>query len=118
MEACRHVAVKRFLITALLLCGGSAFADCGGGPGQGICTDVRITLLYIDANYDAYVTVSGNTSALPCSADGGLLKLQAGSVNFKAVYATLLGVHLSSRNVNIRLSPSAPQCTITYVTVP
>lgn len=110
--------LKRLALCASLLAAMPIWADCGGGPGEGRCTDVRITLLYIDANYDAYISVSGNIAQLPCTPDGTLLKLPASSTNFKATYATLMAAHMTSRNVNVRLSPSAQQCTIAWVSVP
>jgi hypothetical protein len=123
MQNLRFAVTRRLLILFLTGYVASAAADCGGAPGQGICTNVRITNLYIMANTaDAYITVDGNISALPCTPDGGyLLLLPGASVNFKAVYGTLLAAHLTSRSVNVRvLAGPAPQllCTIAYVVVP
>ena len=113
------VALRHALLASLLIGSGAAWAECSGATiDQASCVDVRITLLYVDANTDAYITVSGNTNLLPCTASGGFLKLSSGSANFKPVYALLLAAHLSSRIVNVRLAPIASACTITYVTLP
>jgi hypothetical protein len=112
-----NLCVKVFLTGTVAFAAGSASAECGGTVSQAVCTDVRITLLYIDANYDAYISVSANAAALPCSANGNLLKLPSASANFKAVYATLLAAQLTDRALNVRLD-SSPQCTITYVSMP
>jgi hypothetical protein len=108
----------RTLCASLLFIAAAAKADCGGTLDQANCLDVRTTLVYIDANEDAYITVSGNAGALPCTAPSGLLKLPKTAANFKAVYATLLAAHLASRPVNVRLAPIASVCSIVYVSVP
>jgi hypothetical protein len=107
-----------FVFTCLLFFTSPAKADCGGSLQSAYCSDVRITLLYVDANYHAYITINGNISALPCTAGGGLLKLPNDSANFKALYATLLAAHLTTRALNVRLAPIASECTITYVSLP
>ena len=95
------------LLGSLLTWAAGSYADCGGVPGQGICTDVRVTLLYVDPNA-AYIQVSGNVAALPCNAAGGLIKLPANTAaNFKAMYATLLAAQLADRLVNVRVETTA-----------
>jgi hypothetical protein len=59
-----------FVFTCLLFFTSPAKADCGGSLQSAYCSDVRITLLYVDANYHAYITINGNISALPCTAGG------------------------------------------------
>jgi hypothetical protein len=95
-----------------------AYADCGGTPSYGACNNVKITLLYIDANYDAWLSVSGNLANAPCTPNSNLIQLPRSSANFKEVYATLLAAHLSDRMIDVRLAPNAPLCAIAYVTMP
>jgi hypothetical protein len=105
------------LLGFLLTWAAGSNAECGGAPGQGICSDVRVTLLYIDPNA-AYIQVSGNVSLLPCTAAGGLITLPANTAaNFKAMYATLLAAQLADRLVNVRVE-NTTNCQIAYVTVP
>jgi hypothetical protein len=73
------------------LMAGSARADCGSTPPGGYCAGVRVTLLYIDANSNAYLTVAGNMAALPCTLDDGLIRVLGASVNFKPVVCNALG---------------------------
>jgi hypothetical protein len=93
----------------------ASFAACGGTPGQGICENVKIELLYVDRT-DAYLKVSGNMTALPCVLTGNLIRLVSGS-NFNSIYATLLAAHLADRAVNVRMA-STDECTIAYVSLP
>jgi hypothetical protein len=97
-----------------------AYADCGGAPGYGACDNVQITLLYIDANYDAWLSVSGNLANAPCNSNASpnLIQLPHSSANFKEVYATLLAAHISDRMISVRLAPNAPLCAVAYVTMP
>jgi len=94
-----------------------AWAECGGVPGQGICSNVKVTLLYVDPS-NAYIQVSGNVNLLPCTAAGGLIKFPANTAaNFKAMYATLLAAQLADRLVNVRVE-NLTDCQIAYVTMP
>lgn len=115
-----HVSIRSrlhiCLFGFLLVWASGSYADCGGVPGQGICENVKITLLYIDTN-DAYVRVTGNMAALPCNPAGNLIKLTYGSGNFNAIYASLLAAHLADRAVNVRVA-NTTDCTIGYVSVP
>ena len=105
------------LLGSLMSWTAGSYAECGGVPGQGICSNVRVTLLYVDPSA-AYIQVSGNVSLLPCNAAGGLIKFPANTVaNFKAMYATLLAAQLADRLVNVRVENYA-DCQIAYVTVP
>jgi hypothetical protein len=105
------------LLGSLLTWAAGSYAECGGVPGQGICSNVRVTLLYVDPAA-AYIQVSGNVALLPCTAAGGLIKLPANTVaNFKAMYATLLAAQLADRLVNVRVENTA-DCQIAYVTMP
>lgn len=112
------LAGRCIAVAALALLGTSVRADCGGVHPYGACTQVNVTLLYIDANADAWLTVSGNMSALPCTLNGDLIRLPTSSANFKAVYATLLAAHMAGRAVNVRVDPGVQACTVAYVTVP
>lgn len=105
------------LLGSLLTWSAGSYAECGGVPGQGICENVRVTLLYVDTTA-AYIQVSGNVALLPCSAAGGLIKLPPNNVaNFKAMYATLLAAQFADRLVNVRVE-SLAACQVAYVTVP
>ena len=105
------------LLASLFTWATGALAECGGVPGQGICSNVKITLLYVDPNA-AYIQVSGNMNLLPCTPAGGLIKLPANTVaNFKAMYATLLAAQMADRLVNVRVE-NLTDCQIAYVTVP
>ena len=105
------------LLGSLLTWSVGSYAECGGVLGQGICSNVKVTLLYVDPNA-AYIQVSGNVALLPCNASGGLIKLPVNTVpNFKAMYATLLAAQLADRLVNVRVE-STTDCQVAYVTVP
>jgi|KBSSwiStaDraftv2_1062776.scaffolds.fasta_scaffold1388329_1 hypothetical protein len=105
------------LFASLLTWAAGSYAECGGVPGQGICSNVRVTLLYVDPT-NAYIQVSGNVSLLPCNAAGGLIKFPANTqANFKAMYATLLAAQLADRIVNVRVE-NLTDCQIAYVTMP
>jgi hypothetical protein len=116
-----RISIRRRLQLALLgfllTWAAGSYAECGGVPGQGICTNVRVTLLYIDPNA-AYIQVSGNVALLPCTAAGGLITLPANTAaNFKAMYATLMAAQLADRLVNVRVE-NTTNCQIAYVTMP
>lgn len=95
-----------------------AHAACGGTNSYAACSDVNISLLYIEATSNAYIQVDGNPQALPCTLNGGYITLPGSAPRFNAVYATLLTAHSTKRKVTIRVTPNeANQCVVAYVTL-
>lgn len=109
----------RLLMCAMAtLASTGARADCTGTQPNISCTGVRSTLLYVDANTDAWIAISGNIAAVPCTQTGGLIRLRTAAPNFKTLYATLLAAHLTGREINVRIDPAYTECTVIYVTMP
>ena len=108
------------LAAVCLLAGGAvdtARADCHGTQPYVVCENVKVTELIIYVDSPAYVKVNGNMDALPCTLSGGYILLRSHEANFRLVYATLLAAQLQSRDVDIRLSPTDPVCSVAYVII-
>jgi hypothetical protein len=90
----------------------SASADCINY----ICDDVKITMLYTEANGDTYVKVSGNMANLNCSLTSNTyITLSASSLRYKEIYAGLLAYQLADRPVGIRINEQSTGCTVRYI---
>lgn len=91
----------------------SASADCISY----ICTDVKITMLYTEANGDTYVKVSGNMANLSCALTSSTyITLSAeGTARYKELYASLLAYQLADRPVSIRINEQSMGCTVRYI---
>jgi hypothetical protein len=104
------------VLLALLSFSTAAKAACGGTQPYVLCSDVQVTLLYIEAGGNAYIKVDGNPESMDCALNGGYITLPGSSARFNAVYATLLAAQSMGRKVSIRMGPQA-QCTAVYVTL-
>ena len=111
----RNKWLVRSLLLMLAFFTVGAYADCGG---SGYCGNVRITLLYIGVTGDAWISVSGNINALPCTLNGNLIQLSTAAANFKTVYATLLAAQAADRTINVRVDPGSTQCSIAWMEIP
>jgi hypothetical protein len=82
----------------------------------------QISMLYIEANGDAYVGfvggLAGLTGCIPNDGEQQFLTLLATSANMKKVYATLLAAQMAGRPVTIAVAANSNGCTIRYVTSP
>jgi len=82
----------------------------------------QISMLYIEANGDAYVGLVGGlaglTGCIPNQGEQQFLTLPAASANMKLVYATLLAAQMAGRSVTLALSANSSGCIIRYVTSP
>jgi hypothetical protein len=80
------------------------------------CNGSRILGMYTSADGNAYIKVSGNTSALSCTLVSGVyVKLPAGSSRFKEIYGSLLAYQLADRLVDVRMADGVTECTIGYI---
>jgi len=81
----------------------------------------QISILYIEANGDAYVGLVGGVADLTgCTPNAGaeqFLTLSAASANWTLVYNTLLAAELHGYPVTIAAVANSNGCTIRYVTV-
>ncbi|RJG05289.1 hypothetical protein D3870_03990 [Noviherbaspirillum cavernae] len=115
-RACIAMAV--FLSAALGLAG-QAQAACTGSQSAGTvaCSNVAITLLYVEMDGDVYVATDGDVASTGCTANGGLIRLPGTAAKFNAAYATLLAAQASGRRISIRMSSAVQYCTATYLTL-
>jgi hypothetical protein len=81
----------------------------------------RISILYIEANGDAYVGLVGGLAGLTgCTPNEGeeqFFTLSTASTNWTLVYNTLLAAETSGYSVTIAAVANSNGCTIRYVTV-
>lgn len=91
----------------------TATADCISY----ICDDVKITMLYTEANGDTYVKVSGNMSNLNCAlVSNTYITLSAtNTARYKEIYASLLAYQLAERSIGIRINEQSTGCTVRYI---
>jgi len=82
----------------------------------------QISMLYIEANGDAYVGLVGGlaglTGCIPNDGEQQFLTLPAASANMKLVYATLLAAQMAGRSLTFALAANSSGCIIRYVTSP
>jgi hypothetical protein len=95
--------------------------DCVSiGDGTGACMNTQVALIYVESGAGnpggAYLKTVGAMTALPCTLDGGFVRLPASASNYKGTYATLLAAQLAQRTIDVRVSKDASaMCQIAYV---
>jgi hypothetical protein len=94
--------------------------DCiSNGDGTGACANAQISQIYVESGAGnagwAYIKTTGAMSALPCTLDGGYVRLPATDSNYKIAYATLLAAQLAQRTVDVKVTKDASgMCQIAY----
>lgn len=111
----RKKAVSILLGLVASLAMGTAAADCSGV----FCSNVKVKALYVTADGDTYVEVFGNMPALDCTlASSTYITLQKSSLNYKDMYAVLLGYQLADRIISIRVVAQSTGCAVHYLYAP
>lgn len=106
----RHIGLAGILSGAIF--SSVATAECLSY----VCSGSRILAMYTRADGNAYIQVSGNTSALTCTLVGGLyVKLPTSSTRFKEIYGSLLAYQLADRLVDVRMEDGVTECTVSYI---
>ena len=111
------IGISAIVVLALLTENSAFAAACSPTSCSG-----QISMLYIEANGDAYVGLVGGLAGLTgCTPNDGeqqFLTLPAASANMKIVYATLLAAQMAGRSVTFAVAANSNGCTIRYVTSP
>ena len=107
--------MKKILMSVLALSTLAVVANAGCSGA--LCSNVKVTKLYMTAGGTLYVGTDGTESALNCTSPAGkYVSLAEGDVGKNAMYSLLLTSMTTNKKVSIRVVSGSPTCKVQYIT--
>jgi len=106
--------MKKYILSALAL--GLITTSANAACATNSCVHVKIESVLASANGDVLISTNGDESLLNCTAPGAgkFLTLKSTSAGQKNVYAALLSIFVTQKDVQINILPGSPVCEITF----
>jgi len=107
--------MKKILMSVLAL--STLVVVANAGCTGTICSNVKITKLYMTAGGTLYVGTNGKESSLSCKSPAGkYVSLAEGDVGKNAMYSLLLTSMTTNKKVSIKVISGSPTCKVQYIT--